>query len=49
MAALDAVLVAERPDLEQALAHLHAAADHPIERAAIEQLSTRVGIMRVVW
>ena len=37
MAALDAVLVAKRPELQKLLADLHLAANDPIERTAIEQ------------
>jgi hypothetical protein len=35
-AAPDAVLVAERPHVEQFLPHLHVAADDPVERAAAQ-------------
>src|SRR5205814_267482 len=42
-AALDALLVAERPNVEDALPDLHVAADHPVERAAIDQLLRSLG------
>ena len=35
---LNTVLIAERANTEKPLPRLHVAADHPVERAAVEQL-----------
>src|SRR5262249_370694 len=41
--AADAVLVPERPHIDEALAAQNLATDHPIERAAVSQLTGALG------